>query len=154
MPQADLQADLLTSWQSSLRISLQTSWLTHWLSDLLLHFKCSAQTFLHDLVSGPSYGVLASAIFVSFPVSLTVCWLPFLVRAKLPVIHRHLGRASTPMVVSRVTVHTYTHVHNSTTSDIFLSARHGLLPCLCYAMCLKCCTFYSVDITPAPSCAP
>ena len=46
------------------------------------NFKCSSQNFLHGQTPGSSYGALVSAVFVSF-VSLTLFWLPSLVRARV-----------------------------------------------------------------------
>ena len=40
--------------------------------------------FPHDLISGPSHGVLVSTIFASFLVSFAFFCLPSLVRAKVP----------------------------------------------------------------------
>ena len=64
--QADLQADLLTLWQ------------THWPSDLLADFLS------HCRPCGSSYGVFVSIIFLNSPVSFTLFWLPYLVGARVP----------------------------------------------------------------------
>ena len=45
--------------------------------------KGSAQRFLCDQTSSSPYSTLVSAISISCPVSLTLFWLPFLVRAKV-----------------------------------------------------------------------
>ena len=74
------------------RASWQTSWLTSLQSSsscLLLtfsppSFKCSPMNFLRVLTSGSSYSALKSAILVCHTVSLTLFWLPPLVRAGVP----------------------------------------------------------------------
>lgn len=47
-------------------------------------FKFLPQNFLYVLTSGFSYGALEFLILVSDPVSLTLFWLPSLVRARAP----------------------------------------------------------------------
>ena len=58
-----------------------------WLLSLpfsLLSFKCSAQNFLCDFITGPCYCALECTIFASFAVSFTFFCLPSLIRAKVP----------------------------------------------------------------------
>ena len=44
----------------------------------------------------------------------------------------------------------HSHVHNSPRQQLLPLARHRLLICLCYAMCLKCCAFCFLDIPSCP----
>ena len=70
-------------------------------------FKCSAQNFLCDLISSPSYGVVVSTIFASSSVFFTLFWLPSLVGAKVSSdrqVSGHPGWASAPCLLHRCSV--------------------------------------------------
>ena len=127
----------------------------------LANFKCLPLNFLHDLTPGSSYGMLESTIFASSQGSLTLFRLPSLTRARVPATHEPLRRASAPpqlmqtlcespypsYVMSHcIAMSSHSHVHSSAALEIFPSGSHRLLTCICYAMCLKHCTFCSMGI--------
>ena len=67
-----------------------------------------------------------------------------------PDLSSHRLSVSFPLTTLQVTAHSHSHVHNSAASKIFLSGRHRRFTCICFAMCLKCCTFCSVG-APLPA---
>ena len=117
-------------------------------------------------MSSSSYAVLASAIFVSSPVSLALFQLGSLVRARVsrPQTGTHAvcpewgAQASRPrsshshcmsvpfcyVTSHSASTHSHSLVHNLSWTAASSNAppfrRHQLLICLCHAMCLKHCT--------------
>ena len=149
----------LLSWQMS-SATLQTSWWTSF-SFSPFSFKSSAQHFLHDLISGPSYGVLMSAIFASPPVSFTFFWLPSIVRAAVPNNTWASGVGTPPPIshtgaIIPVLCPEFLSVLTVTTQfslgcnpHPFWRAR--LFTCRCYTMYLKCLVIHSL-IPPIKDC--
>ena len=58
-----------------------------------------------------------------------------------------------PAIMSGCTVSQF-HAQFSPGSSLFSFRKSWLLTCLCYVMCLKCCTFLSVSIPPVPVLLP
>ena len=121
--------------------------------------------------SGSSYGALVSNMFVSSPVSLTLFQLPSLVRARVPSnsqafregiypsLHHpsHSSRrhcvSFLPGCVTSHCVFLQSQTQFCSFWDLpFRTAQAVNLPFL--SMCLKCCTFHSVGILPAPFLPP
>ena len=142
----------------------------------VLKFKCSAQKFLRDLTSSSSYSVLVSVIFVSSPRSLVLFWLPSLVRARVfqactgapvsvcpgwgiwpPQLTQGLHELPPWLCYESLCQHLFSGSHSQFTPGSSLlpqqlpSERYGLWIYLCYAICLKRCTFRcSVDTLASP----
>ena len=118
---------------------------------LLVHpyFKCFACSLLCDLISSPSYGALASAIFASPSVPFTFFRLPCLVRAGVPgdtgasgvgiccvMSHYMLLKSCTPFTLG---------------GSLFPSGKAQLLIFHCYAKYLNRCIIHSL-LSPIKSC--
>ena len=113
-------------WTSSLHGGLS------FLHPCSLHSLNAPRNFLCDIISSPSYDVLASVIFASSPVSFIFSQLPPLVRA----------RVLSDTGASRVGSH-LPYVMSHTLDGSLLPFRKGMainLPC--YAKYLKCCIIH------------
>ena len=87
------------------------------------------------------------AIFVSFPVPLTLFLLPSLVRARVPSAAQAPGEGIAPNAVSGVTALSHSHAQNPPQAAAVFPSGEPFI-CLCHAMHLNCCTSPSVGTLP------
>ena len=99
-------------------------------------FKCQAWNFLRDLISGSSYGVLASAIFASSPPILYLLSAALLCQGKSSPPRTDIQGGHPPqplplvLYLYYVTEHFKTHIHNLPwVAVLFPSGRLFVMKC-------------------------